>query len=262
MICLEKRLDYTYGDIIRVKPIADVHLGNRFCDVRAFKEYLSSDDKAYFFGIGDMLDAIIVKDQKRYRKTSDASGDTDDILGWQINEMAALLEPVKDRILVLGDGNHEQTIVDHCSLNPVKMLCDILKVPYGGYTYFLTLRFREADGRGKTITIKAAHGWGGGSRTEGADMTKFCRDAGRYDADVFCYGHTHKHQFYSIPMIGTNGSKLVARDRLVVICGTWLKTLSPGTDTTYSERAGFPPVKIGAPVINIELKNQQNIYVS
>lgn len=263
MICIEKRIDYVYGDTFKVKPIADVHLGNRFCDVKAFREYLSeADDKTYFIGIGDMLDSIIVKDQKRYRKSSDGSpGETDDILGWQINEMAEILKPIKERIIVLGDGNHEQTIVDHCSLNPVKMLCDILSVPYGGYTYFLVLRFSEGGGAGRTVTIKAAHGWGGG-RTEGNDITKYCRDAGRYDADVFIYGHTHKLQFYSIPIIGSDGRKLLAKDRMVVIAGTWLKTLSSNTDSTYSERAGYPPTKIGSPTINIEMKKTPIIHVS
>jgi hypothetical protein len=260
MICIEKRLDYTYGDIFKIKPIADVHLGNKFCDLKAFKAYIeNTDDKTYFFGLGDLLDSVIVKDQKRYRKSSDGSpGDADDILGWQINQMAEILKPIKDRIIVLGDGNHEHTIIDHCSLNPVKMLCDLLSVPYGGYTYFLTLRFRENDGRGRTVTIRASHGWGGG-RTEGADITKFCRDAGRYDADLFCYGHVHKLQSYAMPVIGSNGKSLVARDIWVVLTGTWLKTLSSGTDSTYSERAGYAPVHVGAPVINLEIKDTVKI---
>jgi predicted phosphodiesterase len=262
MICIEKRLDYTYGDIFKIKPIADVHLGNKFCDLKAFKAYIEDfDDKTYFIGIGDLIDAVIASDAKRYRKSSDAT-EGDDILGQQIQDLTALLKPIADRIIVLGDGNHEQTIVSRCSLNPVKMICDSLNIPYGGYTYFLTLRFRENDGRGRTVTIKASHGWGGGSRTEGADMTKFCRDAGRYDSDVFLYGHTHKLQYYSIPVIGSDGKKLVARNRLVAICGTWLKTLSSGTDSTYSERSGYAPCHIGSPTINIELKMATNIHAS
>lgn len=263
MICVDKVITYDYKDIIKIKPIADVHLGNRFCDIKAFKAFLEdTDDKTYYIGIGDLLDSIIVKDPKRYRKSSDGSpGDDDDILGWQINQMAELLMPIKDRILVIGDGNHEETIVSLCSLNPVKMLCDKLGVHYGGYTYFLTLRLRMEDGRGRTVVIKASHGWGGGSRTEGADITKFSRDAGRYEADVFMYGHVHKLQSYSIPIIGTSGSKLVAKDRCIVLCGTWLKTLSSGSDSTYSERAGFPPVHVGAPTINIEMGKDVRIYV-
>lgn len=263
MICIEKRIDYKYGDTFKIKPIADVHIGNRFCDVKAFKEYIADhDDNTYFIGIGDMLDSIIVKDQKRYRKSSDGSPDsTDDILGWQITEMADILRPIADKIIVLGDGNHEHTIIDHCSLNPVKMLCDMLNVPYGGYTYFLTLRFRMDEGRGRTFTIRASHGWGGGSRTEGSDITKFCRDAGRYDADVFCYGHVHKLQSYSVPVVGSNGKSLVARDRWVVLTGTWLKTLSNTTDSTYSERAGFPPIHVGAPTIEISMGSKERITV-
>ena len=146
--------------------------------------------------------------------------------------------------------------VGHCSLNPVKMLCDMLGVPYGGYTYFLTLRFRGDNGGGRTVTIRAPHGWGGGSRTEGADITKFCRDAGKYNADIFCYGHVHKLQAYATPIVGSNGKTLVAKDRWVVLTGTWLKTLSHNTDSTYSERAGFAPIHVGSPTISLEIKEK------
>lgn len=254
MICETKHIPYKYGDTIRVKPLSDVHLGNRWCDLKAFRRYIEDvDDKTYFIGVGDLLDMVIVKDAKRYKKSSDGSpGDEDAVIDYQRDVMFEILKPVRERILCLGIGNHEAAIVKHGSTNPVKTLCTMLNVPYGGYTYFMRVVFSENGGRGRTVDFRVHHGWGGGSRTEGADITKYTRDTGKYDADVFLYGHTHKLQHYSVPVIGTNGKKLVARDRYIVICGTWLKTLSDTTDATYSEEAGFPPIKVGSPIIHIK----------
>lgn len=254
MICETKRIEYKYSDTIRIKPIADVHLGNRWCDLKAFRRYMADvDDNTYFIGVGDMMDMVIVKDAKRYKKSSDGSPQHEDsVINYQTDLLFEILKPVKDKILALGIGNHEETIVKHCSVNPVKTLCKMLDVPYGGITYFLKVLLSENGGRVRTITFRVHHGWGGGSRTEGADITKFTRDTGKYDADVFLYGHTHKLQHYSVPIIGTDGKKLVARDRFIVICGTWLKTLSNSSDATYSEMAGYPPIHVGSPIINIK----------
>jgi len=65
-------IPYSYGDTIKIKPIADVHLGSRHCDLRALKSYLGEPDpQTYFIGLGDMMDCIIVSDIKRYRKSGD-----------------------------------------------------------------------------------------------------------------------------------------------------------------------------------------------
>lgn len=254
MLCTTTKIPYSYGDTIKFKTLFDLHIGNRFCDLRAIRAYLEdSDDKTYFIGGGDLFDAVIVKDEKRYRKSSDSSPQHEDsILDYQRSVALDLLKPYKDKILALGIGNHEDVIVKKCSHNPVKTLCTMLDVPYGGYTYFLQVNLRTKTGMGRQVVFKVHHGWGGGSRTEGADITKYARDTGKYDADVFLYGHGHRLQHYSMPIIGTTGTKLIARDRFVVLCGTFLKTLSNTTDPTYSEIAGYPPVHVGSPTINVK----------
>lgn len=246
------RIGYQPGDVFRFKPIADVHFGSRHCDVRAFKQFLScADDKTYFIGLGDLLDMIIVSDVKRYRKSGDAS-EGEDIINDAVNGMYEILRPYTARIIGLGQGNHEDTIVKRCSINPTKWLCDRLGVPYLGYSFLLRVIFSNNGGQGRTVVFRGHHGFGGGSRTQGADLTKYARDMAHFDADIFLYGHVHKLQYDTVPRLALSGSTLIQKPKHLCICGTYLKTYSDSTDVTYAEVKGYPPAKIGGLTIDIK----------
>lgn len=242
-----------YNETIRIKPIFDVHLGHKLCDVKAFANYLKdSDDRTYFIGGGDMLDSIIITDP-RYRKSMDAS-ESDSILNEQVDTLYEMLLPYKERILLFGCGNHEKTIVRKCSYNPIKELCRRLDVPYAGIGWIFTLRLRGKAGGGRTVYIRGHHGWGGGSRTQGGDITKFSKDLPFYDCDLFLYGHVHRKQYDEVPRISVLGNKLIAKPKKVVICGTFQKTLSDTEDDSWAEEMGFPPAAIGGVDIYITPK--------
>lgn len=245
-----KRIEYKYGDTIKLKPILDVHLGNIACDVKAFKKYLvDSDDKTYFIGVGDFFDAVIVTD-KRYRKSIDAS-EGDAIIDEQVERGVELLKPYAHKILGMGSGNHEDTVTKRAGTNMIARLCKELKVPFLGFSGLFKLQLTDNGNRGRTIIIRYHHGWGGGSRTQGADLTKYSKDMAYWDADIFLYGHVHRQQTDQVPRLGLSGLKLIARPKIICICGTFLKTYTEGTDPTYSEICGYPPVSIGGVGIDI-----------
>jgi hypothetical protein len=248
-------IPYVYGDTIKIKPVSDVHLGSKHCDLKALRAYLGEPDKqTYLIGLGDMMDCIIVSDSKRYRKSGD-DFESEDIIGESVNRWDEILAPFKAQIIGLGIGNHEDNIVKRCSVNPIRLLCDRLNVPYLGYSFLLRVIMREAAGRGRTVTIRGHHGWGGGSRTQGADLTKFSKDTAQFDADLFLYGHVHKLQYDTVPRLSLVGDQLTARNKHLVICGTFLKTFSGTTDATYSECSGYPPAKIGGAIISLKPSN-------
>ena len=266
MVLHEHIINYKYGETIKLKPIFDVHLGNRDCDVTAFKRMLNEhDEHTWYMGGGDLLDMIIASDIKRYRKSGDGTlGDA--IVDEQIDMMKKLLEPVKDRIVGLGEGNHEQNILKRCATHPIKRLCKELGVKYLGYSCLVKLVFRLMDKRGwktgggvKSIVIRQHHGWGGGSRTRGGNITKFEKDLKNWDADIFMYGHVHQLQDDVMPRLGMKGLKLVSRPQILLIGGTYLKIFSEQPDPTYSEQAGFPPTMIGGATVH--LKPNSNKWV-
>jgi hypothetical protein len=258
MIVSEAKIQYRYGQEIEILPIFDIHLGATACDKAALRKDLEKvKPNTYIIGGGDWLDSVIVSDRKRYRKSGDASDKgTDDIIDQQIDEMYEMVKPYKKQILGLSTGNHEDTITVRCSTNPIKRLCKLLDVPFLSYSSLLRLSMREKDGRGRTVVIRTHHGWGGGSRTMGADITKFSRDVGFWEADLFLYGHVHKKQNDRVPRLGLSGMQVISRPKIMVLCGTYLKTFLIGENPSYSEKEGYPPTEIGASLITIKPNNK------
>jgi hypothetical protein len=252
MIVTKHDIPYTYGQTIKIRPIFDVHAGNRHADLTKFKKDMGEcDTETLFFGGGDLLDCVIASDLKRYRKSSDGT-EGDDIIDEQIEQMADILMPYKDRIIGLGSGNHEETITSRCGTNPAKRLCKMLDTKFLGFSGLIRLQFRTKDGGGRSVIIRYHHGWGGGSRTQGADLTKFSRDLSYWDADVFCYGHVHRRQDDRVPRLGLSGGSLISRPKVLCICGTYLKTYSADENPTYSEIKGYPPIEVGGLTVHIK----------
>lgn len=252
MKIIEKRIEYQLGDVIRVGPLADVHEGHKLSDKRAFKAYLAEtfSPQTYYFGNGDLMDQIIVTD-KRYRKSMDAS-QSDSIVDEQIDGLYSTLEPYKDNIISLGDGNHERTICRMCSTNPTKRLAERLGCEYMGISGIIVLRLSHQGGKGRTVLIYHHHGWGGASRTEGGDITKYARHAKQWHVDFCVYGHCHKLHAEPWPEFEVSGTKLISRPKHLIVNGTFQKTLSPDENPSWAEEMGFPGVDIGAPLLHIK----------
>jgi hypothetical protein len=253
MIIHTCRIPYTYGDTIKIKPIFDVHYGNKYCDVRKFREYLAdSDEYTYFMGGGDLIDSIVATDP-RYSKHADGTPSAA-IIDDQVKGFLEMIEPYKDRIIGLGRGNHEDVIIRKCGTDPVARMCEKLGCAYLGLSGLIRLILSENGNRGRTIIIRWHHGWGSGSRTQGADLTKYSKDTSYWDADLFLYGHVHRKQSDRVPRLGLVGEKLVSKPKMIGICGTFLRTYSDTTDSTYSELKGYPPTEIGGLTVNIQPK--------
>lgn len=252
MKIIEHRIQYKYGDVIKIGILADVHIGHKLCDERAFKSYLSetSSPNTYYIGNGDLLDSIITTD-KRYRKSMDESP-SDAIVDDQISRLHSILEPYKDNIISLGDGNHERTICRMCGTKPIKRLAERLGCHYNGISGIIILRLREGEGRGRTVLLYHHHGWGGASRTEGGDITKYARHSKQWRVDFCIYGHCHKLHTEPWPEFDVVGTKLVSRPKNLIINGTFQKTLSIDENPSWAEEMGFPGVDIGAPLLHIK----------
>jgi hypothetical protein len=198
---------------------------------------------------------VIVSDTKRYSKVIDTTP-TDAIIDDQIDGLYEIIKPIRNRIIGLGTGNHEKNILKRCSTHPMKRLAKRLEVPFLGYSGLIRLILSEGGSAGRKVTIRWHHGWGGGSRTQGADLTKYSKDMIYWEADVFLYGHVHRKQSDRIPRLGLWGEKLIAKPKLLGICGSYLRTYLPGPDSTYSEEAGYPPTEIGSLTLNIKPRHR------
>ena len=243
-------------DIIKIKPIMDVHKGSKTCDLKAFKAYLNDrDEHTYFFTNGDLWDSIYFRD-KRFKASGHEKTDVDDPIDEEVQEMVELLSPIKDKLICIGHGNHEETILKSCHTNMSKRLAKELNVPYLGYSFWFRLCLQR-DVATKNIDFCCTHGFGGGTRTEGGSITKYAKFADRLNCDIFIVGHDHRKQYVRYPVMGIMGSKIVklkAQPKLVCLGGSWKKAYSDGVDTTWEETKGFPAAEVGGIIIEIKDK--------
>jgi len=250
-------------DVIKIKPIMDLHKGAKSCDLKAFKGFIREfDEYTYFFTNGDLWDAIYFND-KRFKSSGHDNTDEDDPIDIEVDEMVDLLSPIKDRIICVGHGNHEETILKSCHTNMSKRLAVKLGIPYLGYSFWFRIYMIVNGGLGRSVDFFCTHGFGGGTRTEGGSITKYSKFADRFSCDVVVVGHDHRKQFVRYPVLGISGGSkdvnLVARPKLICLGGSWKKAYSNNTSATWEETKGFVASEIGG--ITIEIKTADPLGV-
>jgi len=253
--------------------IADTHIGARACHEKRLENDLrriASRPTAYPILLGDQFDAIVPKDVRRFSPSVCAPWAYDedfmgrdefpleDVIGRQEERGKQIfaLGPV-ERILGIADGNHEIAYLKYHSNDITRRVADHFSWKLLGYTFFLNITVGFEDHpRTFQYTIYGHHGWGGGSRTEGYNLTKYSRHMPYFDAQIFAFAHVHDTQTKVIPYISSvdeyerklgkhANEDIQFNDRVLIVTGTYLRTLAQGRFPTYSEEKGYPPRKLG-----------------
>jgi hypothetical protein len=166
--------------------------------------------------------------------------------------------------LWISMGNHDYEMINRHATSPTARLARRLCCLYGGWSGFLTLKFRTKRGAKvwASITILYHHGASNAPVTKGLIWAQRFA-AGWEDWDVFVFGHTH-HLWCDHNTVGrrTERDTLKFRDRWIVNCGTWLQTYEEGGTPGYGERRGYKPVAIAAPQISVTPKRDNTVGLS
>lgn len=154
----------------------------------------------------------------------------------QIDALVEVLKPIKDQILVLLDGNHEDRIWKQTGIQVSKLMATLLGVPYAGYSCFIKLRVRRIN-----YIIHAQHG-ASNAWYPHTKLTAAMRTAQHTDADVYLYGHTHELMSLKVPRRTLDlRSRTVKREKkYFVLTGGFL-----GYENSYAEKKNMYPVKTG-----------------
>lgn len=187
-------------DILELHTFADEHIGDNCCDMPRLKariDYVANTPNAYCVMNGDILD---------YASRS-SIGDIEarefNIMG-QLEKAVELFTPIKDKILAITNGNHENRGYKKEGFDISKMIAMQLGLGdiYTPASAILFLRFGETTGkthnRQQRYTIYINHGSGGG-RKEGAKAIRLADMASVIDADIYIHSHTH------LPMVMKQG---------------------------------------------------------
>lgn len=181
---------------------ADEHIGDDNCDLARLKEridYVANTENAYCILNGDILDYA--------SRTSIGDIETREfnIMG-QLEKAVELFSPIKNKIICITSGNHENRSYRKEGIDISKMIAMQLGLAdiYSPTSAFVFLRFGKPicnHGRknGKVAyTLYLNHGSGGG-RKEGAKAIRLADMASIVDADIYIHSHTH------LPMVMKQG---------------------------------------------------------
>lgn len=243
------RCNLPYADKIEIHPMADLHMGDAHCDVKGILdriEYVKNTPNAYCILDGDLMDTA----------TANSVGDTYGAAlspMEQLKECVSLFEPIKDKILAVLAGNHENRVYRSDGIDITGVMCSQLGLQdrYSPTTALLFVRFGERDGkhhnRRQLYTIYCTHGSGGG-RKEGGKANRLADLSGIVDADVYVHAHTHlplvfKESFYRVS--GSNSSVALV-DKLFV------NTAASLNYGGYGDAQGFKPSSKRSPVIYLD----------
>ena len=144
-------------DKLTIIPISDVHIGDKTANLKAFKEVLErikSEPNTYTILNGDLCN-IALKNSK-----SDVYSDELTPME-QVLQIINFLEPIKDKILVMSNGNHEDRITKDTSIDILYLVAKQLRIEqvYSPSWWYLYLTFGKTNkNRPALYTISGYHG--------------------------------------------------------------------------------------------------------
>ena len=239
---------------LEVHIFADEHIGDEHCDMKRLLErieYVKNTENAYCILNGDILD----------NATRTSIGDT---YTQEFNPMeqlrkgVELFSPIKDKILCITHGNHENRTYKKEGINLSALIAAQLGVQdfYTPTSAVLFLRFGKGSGdvhnRKIRYTIYTLHGSGGG-RKEGAKAIRLADMASIIDADIYIHSHTHMPMIMkqAYHRIDVNNSTVKLVDKLFV------NTAANLNYGGYGEAGEFKPSSKETPVIYLSGKTKK-----
>ena len=237
--------------------LSDPHYGNPYCSVKHFSrtvEFIhNKDNNCYCFLNGDMCESSIRTSKGDiYRQV----GTPQDQRNWIIETLL----PIKDRILGVTTGNHEERINRETGIDISKDIAEALGVPYRPEGMLFKISFGDYNNRtkGKPYVFWAyiSHGYGG-ARTKSAKAVKVERMSNWIHADLYAQSHDHvvnvAPDVYLMPdnrgtldeKTGFISGRVTAHREMLIKTNAYLKWGG------YAEFLGFPPTDLATPLVKL-----------
>ena len=174
----------------------------------------------------------------------------------QLNKAVEIFEPIKDKILAITHGNHENRTYRNDGINLSSLIATQLGLAdrYTSTSAVLFIRVgedtknKESNGSGKyrqiCYTVYVLHGSGGG-RKEGSKAIRLADMASIIDTDIYIHSHTH------MPMIMKQGFHRIdtKNNSVALVNKLFVNTAANLNYGGYGEAAEFKPTSKDTPTI-------------
>lgn len=181
---------------IELYPLNDIHLGSILCNevkFHSFVKHILEKPNRFIICLGDLMnnniagsvgstweDSISPREQKKLLKQE--------------------LEPIKDRILLFLDGNHEARSKKSNDESPTEDIAEYLGKEYRQDDAYLQVRIGKNDhGKPVSYIIYCTHGSGGGKRP-GATINNLELLTLGHWAEIYILAHFHRKLGYKAIM--------------------------------------------------------------
>lgn len=236
-------------DNIEIHAFADWHIGDRFCDndlINQQIDYVKNNENAYIILNGDLMNNAT--------KTSVSDSYAEKLNPMeQINRLVEILKPVKNKILAITSGNHENRTYNKEGIDIMSIVAEKLGCinRYGKTAVMLFLKFGQLSSHNHNKRVSYAiyitHGQGGG-RKEGSKAIRLADMASIADFDIAIHSHTHlpmimKERFFRTDM---QNCKISQVDKLFV------NTASALLYGGYGEAYEYKPSSNAYPIIYLD----------
>ena len=228
-----------------IHVFADEHIGDEHSDLKRVLqriEYVKNTPNAYCILNGDIIDNAT--------KTSIGDVYTQVFNPMeQLERAVELFAPIKDKIICITHGNHENRTYKKEGINLSRLLAAQLglsdKYTPTAATLFIRLgEDKHAHNRKFRYTIYVLHGSGGG-RKEGAKAIRLADMASIIDTDIYIHSHTH------LPMVMKQGFHRVdtCNSTVTLVDKLFVNTAANLKYGGYGEAGAFKPSSMDTPII-------------
>jgi predicted phosphodiesterase len=239
-------------DSIEIYTLADWHIGDKYCNISEIKNtlnYIKDTPNAYAILNGDLMN------NATKQSVSDCYAEEMKPQE-QLQTLCDLIEPIKDKVLFITQGNHEARTYKTDGIDLTAIMAKQLGIydKYARVGGVLFLRFGEdrKHHRRMCYTFYITHGSGGGKK-EGGKANGLCDLASIVDTDIYIHAHTHlpmviKENFFRID---TSNSCVTEAEKLFINSAA---TLSYGG---YGQQFKFKPANTTSPIIYLDGHKKQ-----
>jgi len=233
-------------------PLADFHLGAHGIAldvIKGYLDWLKTHPNAFTILNGDLLNCAgkdTTPDLFEDLTTPDAS----------YAQLVELLAPVKNKILMITRGGHEEAIFRRVGADYMARLAhDLGDIPYRPNGGMVGLKLSKNEHTMVFFTY-ATHGWGG-ARTIGAKVKKVEDLALVADVDCYVLSHDHTQNIHRLNKICPPKSHISCvrptffriERKLLINTGGFIEY------SGYIQRKGYIPQDMGTPRIRLEIKS-------
>lgn len=207
MVCIIET-EIKAGESLLFLLLSDLHLDHPKCNRKLLKQHMDEcvERGGYILLNGDILCVMQGTNDKRHNKSSVRPENQKDSY-WNsiVDETVEFLTPYAERILFMGVGNHESSIIKRVEIDLLKMVCDkiryttghnIILGQYHGWIYIKGIYKGKGTASRRSMNtmsylIYHNHGTGGEAPVTGGTIEDHRKMTQIEGADAVWMGHNH-----------------------------------------------------------------------